>query len=311
MAVPQFFKRGVMAVHKMGLRMGVCLMPMHYYVSYANTVELARTRAQWARRSEMPGVRGDVKAQIRTLRDTCMPYQKEYLGNKRFLEGTESGFGLGYTYIDAQALHGFIRHYKPRRIIEVGSGVSTWCMLGALDANRKEDGKPFDLTCIEPFPSAFLRQQSQIKLIPQFVQRAPLDLFSSLQAGDFLFIDSTHALRPDGDVNFLTLEVLPRLAPGVLVHIHDIYFPYDYPPDFLDTFLQWMESSIVRAFLIGNSRAEILFCMSQLHHDAPDVLREVFPEYAPQPMENGLVESKYAFFAKSPYHYPTALYLRV
>lgn len=311
MAVSQFTKHAVMMMHKLGLRMGICLMPMHYYISYSNIVELATKRQEWAKRSELPGVKIDLEAQKRTLRESCLPYQKEYSGNKRFLDATKAGYGLGYSYIDAQALHGFVRHNKPRRVVEVGSGVSTWCMLGALEANQREDGKPFELNCIEPFPSAFLSEQSQIKLHPNFVQRTSLDLFTSLQAGDFLFIDSTHAVKPDGDVNFLMLEVLPRLAPGVLVHIHDIYLPYDYPPDFLDTFLQWMETSLVRAFLIGNSRSEILFCMSLLHYDAPQTLKDVFPEYEPQPSENGLVESKYAFFAKTPYHFPSSLYLRV
>jgi hypothetical protein len=114
------------------------------------------------------------------------------------------------------------------------------------------------------------------------------ELFEELGAGDLLFIDSSHTVRPGSDVNYIVLEVLPRLRPGVIVHFHDIYLPYDYQRNVLRTYFQWMETSLLRAYLVNNSRTRILFCLSQLHYDRPSVLQEVFPEYVRAPDEDGL-----------------------
>jgi hypothetical protein len=117
-------------------------------------------------------------------------------------------------------------------------------------------------------------------------------------------------VKAGGDVNFLILEVLPRLKPGVIVHFHDIYLPYDYQRDLLDTFMHWSETSLLRAFLINNSRARIFFSMSQLHYDRPDALRKAFPDYAPQTDVDGLVVGEVPF-EKSRRHFPSSTYIEI
>jgi len=190
------------------------------------------------------------------------------------------------------------------KINEVGSGVSTYCSLASTELNSQA-GYTATITCIEPFPSAALRSMP-VTLISRRVQDVLPDVFATLALGDILFIDSTHAVRTGGDVNYLVLEILPRLASGVLVHIHDIYLPYDYSPETLQrAWRQWSETSLVRAFLIDNPRVEILACLSQLHHERPAEMKEVFPDYRPRPTSSGLFSD---FDDES--HYPSSLWLR-
>lgn len=286
-----------------GARAGLYVAPAHYYVPLANPAALERTRSVWARKSDLPGVETDLDTQVALLQEVCRPYREEYAGNPTYLEAVKRHFGPGYGYVEAQALHAVVRHYRPRRVIEVGSGVSTVCILRALERNEAEDGQPFSLTCVEPYPTPTLQALEGIRLVQAPVQTCPLDLFDELGDGDLLFIDSSHTVRPGSDVNHLILEVLPRLAPGVLVHVHDIYFPYDYPRDVLKTYFQWMESSLLRAYLTHNTRDRILFCLSQLHYDRQAALKEVFPDYVPAADDDGMETDGRG-------HFPASLYLR-
>ncbi len=287
-------------------RAGLFVLPAHYYVPLASIPKLKATKDTWAVKSDLPGINTNLDGQAETLRQTCTPYKDEYAGNATFLEAVANRFGPGYGYIEAQALHAVVRHYKPKKIIEVGSGVSTACMLAAMKLNVEETGDDSSLTCIEPYPSDALKGLGQITLISQPVQTTPLSVFESLGSGDMLFIDSSHAIKPGSDVNFLILEVLPRLAPGVIVHVHDIYFPYDYPRDVLRTYFQWMETSLLRAYMINNSHVKILFCLSQLHYDRKEVLREVFPEYSPAADVSGLEVADDAAG-----HFPASIFIQI
>jgi len=292
--------------HTTALKAGVVVLPNHFYTPVADVNELRRKRSSWARRSSMIGVKCDLDSQVAFLRDMVKPFEPEYRGNKAFLEGAAKGFGLGYGYIEAQCYHGVLRSLKPARIIEVGSGVSTYCAMqaGALNA---QTGPAPKITCIEPYPSKFLlktAQDANITLIKSPVELVDPNIFLELESGDFLFIDSTHAVKPGGDVLFLYLEVLPRLKPGVHIHIHDIYFPYLHQRDLLTTYFQWSETALLQALLTYNSRLSITLCLSQLHYDAPDVMKEVFPEYVRQADRDGLVDGKPAG------HFPASVYLR-
>jgi hypothetical protein len=293
-------------VTRAGERAGVHVVPVHFYSQQPNVQELERTRAIWARPSAMPGIAADPDAQVAALRRICLPYQREYTAQHTFDYATERGFGRGYGLIEAEALHGFIRSYPPARIIEVGSGVSTYCANAAADINRRE-GFPCAITCIEPYPRAPLRGMS-VTLIDRPVQTVSLNTFATLAANDILFIDSSHAVRVGSDVNFLLLEIIPRLAPGVLIHIHDIHLPYDYSPSELQAlWFHWSETSLIRALLTNNPRLEIVACLSQLHHERPAALAEVFPDYRPRPTRDGLFISS----TDDALHFPSSLWLRV
>lgn len=305
-------KRAILVIHKLCIPFGIHVLPVHYYSPVPNILELQRTRDVWAKKSELPGVSVNLDEQATNLKTICMPYQMEYAGNKIYKEGVSNCFDApGYGYIEAQALHGFIRHYKPKRIVEVGSGVSTYCMLKACEMNSKETGQDFKIVSIDPYPSSRLRSLPKIELIAQQVQTIPFQVFTDMGRNDLLFIDSSHVVRPGGDVNYLILEVLPRLRKGVIVHFHDILLPYDYQRDVCQTFFHWTETSLLHAFLIFNEKVKIVVCLSQLHYERKDVLREVFPEYNPQADIDGLCSERHKPFDPIPGHFPSSMYIEI
>ena len=149
-AIKRALLRAILGVHKLGIRFGIHILPVHYYSPVPNILELQRTRDVWARKSDLPGVSVNLDGQAANLQVICMPYQSEYAGNKFYEEAVSNHSGPGHGYIEAQALHGFIRHYKPKRIVEVGSGVSTYCMLKACEMNAKETGPNSKIVSIDP-----------------------------------------------------------------------------------------------------------------------------------------------------------------
>lgn len=296
--VKDFGKALLGRVHRTGLGMGLSILPNHYYTPIADQRRLAATRRHWAPRAALSGIDLDTGRQSAWLIDTVAPYEPEFRGNPNFHKGMAAGFGPGYGYIEAQCLHGAVRALKPGRIVEIGSGVSTFCALEALGRNAAE-GAPGRVTCIEPYPSAFLRANRDIELIETPVEQLDPAWFDSLEAGDLLFIDSTHAVRPGGDVVFIYLAILPRLKPGVFIHIHDLYLPYLYQRDVIDTLFQSSETALLAALLTGNPHIKVLAALSMLHYDAPEVLKQVFPEYDRQPSQDGISTAAGGHFPSS------------
>lgn len=189
----------------------------------------------------------------------------------------KSGDGLRYGYAndyfprtDGAMLYAMLRHWKPERVIEVGSGHSSALML---DVNERYLEGKVRLSFIEPYPARLLgllseREREVIDLHRCRVQEVDPKLFEGLKSGDILFIDSSHVSRFGSDVNHLLFNVLPRLAEGVIVHIHDIPYPFEYPDDWFDEGRAWNEAYAVRAFLQYNGGFEILLWSSYLgrHH---------------------------------------------
>lgn len=298
--VKRAVKRQAVVANKILSRVGILVAPRHYYSSAPDLRGLAASREFWRSPSQLPGLHVDLDEQIAWLENTCKRFLDEYRGNAVF---EKSGrLGPGYGYIEAQALHGILRSVRPRQYLEVGSGVSTHVAVQALARNAK-DGRPGTVTCIEPYPREWLTSDARVHLHRTPVQAVDLDMFTSLTAGDVLFVDSSHVVKPGSDVNFLVLEVFPRLAPGVIVHLHDMYLPYDYQCDLLDSVLHWAETSLVRAFLTHNAHARILACMSHLHYERPEQLRVVFPDYQPAPNNDGLRAGEG--------HFPSSLWFEV
>jgi hypothetical protein len=169
-------------------------------------------------------------------------------------------------------------------VIEIGSGFSTLIAAEAAQANALRDGHTTEITAIEPNPRDFLleRTAQRWELIRSPVEDVPMAVFAELQANDILFIDSSHVVRIGGDVVYEYLEVIPRLAPGVLVHVHDVFFPYDYPREWVMNMHRfWTEQYLLQAFLSFNSAFEILVSTSILHADHPERMREAFSSYPP------------------------------
>jgi hypothetical protein len=309
-ALKNRLKRALLVGHKLGLRLGVSILPNHYYTAVPDLNLLERTRDVWARPSELRGVELELDGQVERLARYCLPYEPEYRGNPAYRAGCDAGCGPGFGYIEAQALYAVLRHLKPRRIVEVGSGVSTYCILEAVRRNTSEGAPSAEIVAIEPFSSGWLRA-APLTLIERPVQTVELSVFESLDAGDLLFIDSSHTVKTGSDVNFLILEVLPRLKPGVVCHFHDIFLPYDYQRDAVATIFQWQETALLHAFLIGNSGVHILFCLSILHYRCPDAIASVFPEYRPDDGKDGLQSAERPAFEESAGHFPSSIYLEI
>lgn len=189
-------------------------------------------------------------------------------------------FGAG----DAEVLYSMIRHFRPRRIIEIGSGNSTLMAASAIRRNHAEGSGPAcEHTCIEPYEMPWLEELG-IKVIRRRVEDLGLEMFGELQANDVLFIDSSHVIRPQGDVLAEYLEILPTLKPGVIVHVHDIYTPRDYPGKrLLNEVRFWNEQYLLEAFLCLNREFQVLAALNFLRHDHPGRLLAKCPVLAKLP----------------------------
>jgi hypothetical protein len=179
---------------------------------------------------------------------------------------------------DADFFYQMLRWLKPRRLIEVGAGHSTKIARLALERNAAETGVVTEHRCIEPFEVDRLAGWSGFELIRERVENVKLDWSKELSAGDVLFIDSSHMIRPQGDVVVELLEILPQLAPGVIVHFHDIHTPRDVPAQWLEVDVRfWNEQYLLEALLSDSPRYEIVAALNYLRHHHYDVLASVCP----------------------------------
>ena len=255
---------------------GFHVTPVHFYQPIPDTQLLSETL--WSHPSELAGIDMNDAMQLDLLRNHFPKFRQEY---ERFPTKPPEGqtqFYLGngpFDHADALGAYCMVRHFQPRLIIEVGSGFSS-LLLGQAAAKNKSS----QLICIEPFPREFLRDgfPGLQSLIDKKVQDVDLEFFSQLESGDILFIDSSHTVKIGGDVNYLFLEVLPRLKPGVIVHVHDIFLPFDYRRDWvLDEFRFWTEQYLLQAFLTFNSEFEVLLANGYLHHYHRSDLKTAYP----------------------------------
>jgi len=141
------------------------------------------------------------------------------------------------------------------------------------------------LVSIEPFPSEFLIKDVGIdtKLIKKSVQEISLDFFEKLQPGDFLFIDSSHVSKVDSDVNYLFLHIIPKLKPGVIIHIHDIFLPYEFEKTWIEGLRFWNEQYLLHVMLMGKSNFKILLGNWFLLKHHPDKLKNLYEEFEDYP----------------------------
>lgn len=179
---------------------------------------------------------------------------------------------------DAEYFYSLIRHIKPNKIVEIGSGFSTLMAINAIRKNQSEDPTySCEHICIEPYEMEWLKE-TEVKLERQLVEKVDKSLFSSLSKNDILFIDSSHVIRPQGDVLFEYLEILPILKTGVIVHIHDIFTPKDYLNQWIkNDVLFWNEQYLLEAFLSGNSDFRIIGALNFLTHHYPEELSKCCP----------------------------------
>jgi hypothetical protein len=187
----------------------------------------------------------------------------------------EFTWDLAFSGLDAYAYYGLVRDLHPKRIVEVGIGASTMLLKRALAHNQER----CNVTLIDPGPPwhTLGNLDPDWTVRAQIVQDVDLDVFSSLRSGDILFYDGSHCVRAGSDVNWMLFEVLPRLAPGVWVHIHDLSWPRDYSEDWIfDEGLSWNEQYFVQAFLMHNRAYRVRLASVMLHHHKGSSLESLF-----------------------------------
>lgn len=259
--------------------LGVSVTPSHFYFPVPRLKSFQGK--DWGACRPCAALDLHLDEQIECLRREVLPFVSEWTfperaSNDRHRFHFNNGF---FERVDAEVAYSLVRSRKPRRIIEIGSGNTTLLLAAALEKNADE-GYTGEMISIEPRPASYLKDglRGLTELIESPVQQVPENLFRTLRANDVLFIDSSHVVSMDSDVLYECLRILPALAPGVLVHFHDVFTPLDYPEKFVMTNLCfWGEQYLLEAFLSFNSAFRVKWAGSAMQRFHPDVLRESFP----------------------------------
>ncbi len=267
-------------------RRGFHFLRPHYYLPIPDREEIGA--GFHLAGSDLPGLDMNDGAGVDLMENAFPPFLAEF--RERVPLDAEEGddakrfFLLNGTFmaVDAQVYYSLIRHVRPARIVEVGGGRSSVLAGMACQMNRRENGGEPRLEVIEPYPGEMFRDgfPGLSELLPVKVQEVPMERFTSLRGGDILFTDSSHVLRAGNDVQRLYLDVFPRLAPGVLVHVHDVSLPRPYPAVYSENGWYWNEQYLLQAFLAFNSRFEVLWAGNHLLTRYPEKVAGAFPELA-------------------------------
>jgi predicted O-methyltransferase YrrM len=262
--------------------LGFHITPNHFYQPIPDTRTLKDEL--WLRQSELVGVDMNEQKQIQLL-NQFLGFREEYDAFPKNKASKPYQYYINNPHfgaVDAEILYCIIRHFKPKKIIEIGSGYSTFLAAQAILKNEEENGNKTELIAIEPYPNEVLKSgfTGLSKLIVTKIEEIDLSEFNELKENDILFIDSSHVLKIGNDVQYEYLEILPRLNKGVIIHIHDIFLPSEYPKKWvLEMHRFWNEQSLLQAFLAFNSAFEVLWAGSYMHLRHPEKLEKAFSSY--------------------------------
>ena len=269
----------------------VWCIPGHFYSPIPDTSRLeepARRAQVWPDDPlPMPGIEWRPDAQVALCRDVFA--RQEPI---RFPDESPADIpmytrnSIRYPPIDAWILQAFLRHLRPKRVIEVGSGYSS---LVTARVNRDFFDGGIEFTAIDPYPLDFLRPgvSGLTALRAEEVQDTPLELFEQLGVNDVLFIDTSHVVKTGGDVPWIYNQILPRLRTGVVVHLHEGFLPWDYPQSWVLQGRGWNELYMMQSFLAWNSAFEIMFGTHWMIRKHWDLLRQAFPDLVDDDRQRG------------------------
>lgn len=268
-------------MRRVARRMGYHLVRADYY-SPIPDVEALPARV-WNDSASMPGVDLRVDQALALLERELAAYLAEF-SPPAGPPGTASGYHYAnpmYGSVDGDVLYAMIRHLRPRRVLEIGAGYSTLVIADAA-ARNAADGSPVSHVVVDPYPADVLRRVAdRIELCAQAATSLDPQRYQALQSGDVLFIDTTHTVKIGGDVLFLLLEVLPAVAPGVVVHVHDFFRPFEYPRVLFERFhVYWQEHYLLQAFLAYNTAFTVLMPVHAVCRLHPERVAAVVPTYS-------------------------------
>jgi hypothetical protein len=230
---------------------------------------------------QIPGVDLNEEGQLRLLEQLASYYDEQPFSSRRAADRRYFFENPNYSYGEALVLYCMMRHLRPTNIVEVGSGYSSCAIL---DTNELFFAGAINCTFVEPHPELLLSLiegtgTPNVTTIDRKLEDVPHELFSSLREGDILFIDSTHVAKVGSDVNRTFEQILPGLSPGVYVHFHDVYYPFEYPKKWIYEGRAWNEAYVLRSFLQFNRAFQIAFFNSFMALFHEDRLRELMPLY--------------------------------
>lgn len=266
---------------KIFMTIGILPVQDHYYQPLINPKKHLIKSLRNDR--ELPGIDLNTEEQLELL--DKFDYNDEL--NKFPLEKSEEltffynnwAYGSG----DAEYLYNIVRYFKPKRIIEIGSGFSTFMVQNAISQNKIDDANhQCNHICIEPYEYPGLEKLG-VEVVRERVETTDKSFFQTLDHNDILFIDSSHIIRPQGDVLFEYLEILPILKSGVIVHIHDIFIPKDYLNEWVYDHILWNEQYLLEAFLTFNEKYKIIGSLNYLAHNYNKEFSDKCPIFAKQP----------------------------
>ncbi len=261
--------------------------PGHFYSPLPDLEIVKKTEHKiWKElNNEVKGIDLREKQQLELLRNISHYYHQQPWQDEKKDDLRYYFFNPNFTYGESLILFGMIMHLKPKNIIEIGSGYSS-CV--TLDTNELFFNNSISLTFIEPYTELLISLLKQgdrdtISIIESDLQDVDTNIYSSLKNGDILFIDSTHVAKIGSDVNHIFFEILPQLNSGVYIHFHDIYFPFEYPKNWVYQGRAWNEAYLLRAFLQNNDQFEIVLFNSFIGNFHKPMLEQIMPLAAKTP----------------------------
>jgi hypothetical protein len=258
-------------------KIGIFPIRDHYYEPLFNDTHLLQPLDK---DRELPGLELNPKLQLNFIKELIYKNELKAL-NLAQPAKTDLDFCFpngSFESGDAEFLYQFIRKNKPKKIVEIGSGNSTKIVRLAIEQNKKDIGQDTVHICIEPYEQPWLKKLSGITLIRERIEKLNYDWSSELGEGDLLFVDSSHMIRPQGDVLTEYLQIFPKLSKGVHIHVHDIFTPKDYLKSWvIDDVRFWNEQYLLEALLSNTNRYEVVAALNYLKHHHYDQLLNVCP----------------------------------
>ena len=269
----KIFKYLILTLNKLLSIFKLILVPIHYYTPLTELKIIPNHKL--LEKADFSKINYDQSESLLFL-DNLIKHIQYFSKLDHFNIGQLKQYGKGYGYLESIILQSMIAKSKPTKIIEIGSGVSTFCMISAL----KDLDYEFEMLVVDPFVSKQLEKlvnkNSNITIIKEKAENVQIRDYLNFNA-DFLFIDTSHAVRPLGDVDFIYNRLLPKIN-NCIIHIHDIFFPYLYQSNLKENpWYQWSETQLLYCYLTNNIKSKIILDTSELFHNKKEVFTKIFP----------------------------------
>src|SRR5215213_1585963 len=272
--------RGYLALHRSAQSAGLHVLR----ASYDSPMPVVRDvpGEVFERESPLRAIDWRLDEQVRLLEDRLAPYLAEFQPRADAPEGEFRLDNRTYDRVDAELLYAIVRALGPSRYVELGSGWSTLVAWQALQANARE-GRGGELSCFDPYPSPHVTARPELaeRVSRVGAQELSESVVGELGASDILFVDTSHTVKLGGDVNRIVLDLMPLVAPGVVVHFHDVFLPADYSRGHLEGAHYWTEQYLLQAFLMYNEAWEVLASAQALVRAVPDTVARLIPSFRP------------------------------